>query len=134
MSHNKKLNVLNGDIEMDTTTATTTEMTAAENRTETRSDLAWPVSIWLPEAGRFFNGKSVNISKGGVFLSVPMTTPVRVGHDVEINFPRTPSLAKQKGQYARIKHGKIVRVDRRSMFENGNIGLAIAFTAGSAPK
>ncbi len=107
---------------------TATKTAASEQRTDTRSDLAWPISMWLPEAGRFFNGKSVNISKGGVYLSVPMTTPVRVGHEVEINFPRTPSLAKQKGQYARIKHGKIVRVDRRSIFENGNIGLAIAFT------
>jgi len=107
---------------------TATKTAVSEQRTDTRSDLAWPISMWLPEAGRFFNGKSVNISKGGVYLSVPMTTPVRVGHEVEINFPRTPSLAKQKGQYARIKHGKIVRVDRRSIFENGNIGLAIAFT------
>jgi hypothetical protein len=111
---------------------TATKTAVSEQRTDTRSDLAWPISMWLPEAGRFFNGKSVNISKGGVYLSVPMTTPVRVGHEVEINFPRTPSLAKQKGQYARIKHGKIVRVDRRSIFENGNIGLAIAFTGETA--
>ena len=111
---------------------TATKTAVSEQRTDTRSDLAWPISMWLPEAGRFFNGKSVNISKGGVYLSVPMTTPVRVGHEVEINFPRTPSLAKQKGQYARIKHGKIVRVDRRSIFENGNIGLAIAFTGDTA--
>ena len=109
---------------MDTATQT---MTSLEQRTDARSDLSWPISMWLPEAGRFFNGKSVNISKGGVYLSVPMTTPVRVGHEVEINFPRTPSLAKQKGQYARIKHGKIVRVDRKSILENGNIGLAIQF-------
>ena len=111
---------------------TATKTAVSEQRTDARSDLAWPISMWLPEAGRFFNGKSVNISKGGVYLSVPMTTPVRVGHEVEINFPRTPSLAKQKGQYARIKHGKIVRVDRRSIFENGNIGLAIAFTGETA--
>ena len=111
---------------------TARKTTFSEQRTDTRSDLAWPISMWLPEAGRFFNGKSVNISKGGVYLSVPMTTPVRIGHEVEINFPRTPSLAKQKGQYARIKHGKIVRVDRRSIFENGNIGLAVAFTGESA--
>ena len=111
---------------------TATKTSVSEQRTDARSDLAWPISMWLPEAGRFFNGKSVNISKGGVYLSVPMTTPVRIGHEVEINFPRTPSLAKQKGQYARIKHGKIVRVDRRSIFENGNIGLAVAFTGESA--
>jgi hypothetical protein len=85
------------------------------------------VSIWLPEANRFFTGRSVNVSKGGAYVSVPMTTPVRPGHEVEVNFPRTMSLARQKGQYARIKMGKILRVDRAEMLRNGSIGLAIQF-------
>jgi hypothetical protein len=103
------------------------ETSVIEQRSDTRSDLAWPVSVWLPEASRFFNGKSVNISKGGVFLSVPMTTPVKAGHDVEINFPRTAALAKEKGKYARIKSGRVVRVDRSNMLEEASIGLAIVF-------
>ena len=103
------------------------ETAVLEQRTDTRSDLSWPISVWLPEASRFFNGKIVNISKGGVYLSMPMTTPVRAGHTVEINFPRTASLAKQKGQFARIKTGKVVRVDRESMLEKATIGLAIRF-------
>ena len=103
------------------------ETAVIEQRNDTRSDLAWPVSVWLPEASRFFNGKSVNISKGGVFLSVPMTTPVKTGHVVEINFPRTATLAKEKGRYARIKSGKVVRVDRSNMLEGASIGLAVEF-------
>ncbi len=98
-----------------------------EQRRDVRSDLSWPVSIWLPEANRFFTGRSVNVSKGGAYVSVPMTTPVRPGHEVEVNFPRTMSLARQKGQYARIKMGKILRVDRAEMLRNGSIGLAIQF-------
>ncbi len=58
---------------------------------------------------------------------MPITTPVRPGHEVEVNFPRTMSLARQKGQYARIKMGKILRVDRAEMLRNGSIGLAIQF-------
>lgn len=103
------------------------ESTIVEQRQEIRSDLSWPVSIWLPEANRFFNGKSVNVSKGGAFLSVPMTTPVRPGHEIEINFPRTMSLARQKGQYARIKTGKVLRVERGQMLQAGSIGVAIQF-------
>ena len=99
-----------------------------EQRQDTRSDLTWPVSVWLPEASRFFNGKSINISKGGVFLSLPMTTPVRAGHDVEINFPRTAALAREKGKYARIKSGKVVRVDRSNMLDSASIGLAVQFS------
>lgn len=103
------------------------ESAVINQRNDVRSDLSWPVSIWLPEANRFFNGKSINVSKGGAYISVPMTTPVRSGHEIEVNFPRTMSLAKQKGQYARIKNAKILRVDRKQMLQAGSIGIAVEF-------
>ena len=102
--------------------------TITEQRKDTRTNLSWPVSIWLPEANRFFNGQSLNISKTGAFLSVPVTTPVRAGNVVELNFPRTMTLAKQKGGFARIKTGKVVRVERRNMLKSANIGVAVRFT------
>lgn len=101
--------------------------TLAEQRESTRTNLSWPVSVWLPEANRFFNGRSTNISKSGVYVTVPMTMPVRVGNVVEINFPRTMALARKKGQFARIKSGKVVRVERRNMLRDANIGIAIQF-------
>ena len=101
--------------------------TLIEQRKETRMAVSWPVSVWLPEANRFFNGRSSNISKTGVFVTVPITMPVRLGHTVEINFPRTVTLAKQKGQFARVKSGKVVRVDRKNMLKDASIGVAIAF-------
>lgn len=101
--------------------------TLTEQRKDTRTTLSWPVSIWLPEANRFFNGRSSNISKTGVFIKLPMTTPIRLGHIVEINFPRTETLAKAKGQFARIKSGKVVRVERKDLFKDANIGVAIEF-------
>ncbi|UCF43107.1 MAG: PilZ domain-containing protein [Planctomycetota bacterium] len=101
--------------------------TLVEQRTDVRTSLCWPVSIWLPEANRFFNGRSSNISKTGVFVRVPMTTPIRAGHTVEVNFPRTEPLAKQKGQFARVKSGKVVRVERATLLKAANIGVAIKF-------
>jgi len=101
--------------------------TLIEQRKEARSNLSWPVSVWIPEANRFFNGRSANISKKGVFITVPMTMPVRLGHAVEINFPRTVTLAKEKGQFARIKTGKVVRVDRKNMLKSAEIGVAVSF-------
>lgn len=98
-----------------------------EQRREQRTSLSWPVSLWLPEANRFFNGRSANISKIGVFVTVPMTTPVRQGTVVELNFPRTVTLAKEKGQFARIKRGKIVRIERKEALEDTSIGVGIAF-------
>lgn len=105
----------------------TMESVAVDQRQEIRQDLNWPVSVWLPDANRFFNGKSVNVSKGGALLSVPMTTPVHEGNEVEVNFPRTVTLAKQKGQYARIKHAKVLRVERQQILNDGTIGIAIQF-------
>lgn len=101
--------------------------TLVEQRKEVRTELSWPVSIWLPGANRFFNGRSVNVSKGGAYLTIPLTAPVRPGQEVELNFPRTTHLAHQKGQYARIKTGKVVRVDRTRMMSEGVLGLAVQF-------
>jgi hypothetical protein len=101
--------------------------TSVEQRRERRTDLSWPVSVWLPDAGRFFNGQTANVSKTGAFVSVPMTTPARRGSIVELNFPRTETLAQQKGQFARIKRGRVVRVDRCHTLEDATIGLGIAF-------
>lgn len=101
--------------------------TLTEQRRDVRTSLCWPVSIWLPEANRFFNGRSSNISKAGVFVTMPLTAPVRAGHTVEVNFPRTEALAREKGQFARIKSGKVVRVERTDLLTAANIGVAIRF-------
>ena len=98
-----------------------------EQRKDSRNVVSWPVSVWIPEANRFFNGRSCNVSKTGVFITLPVTTPIRPGYIVEINFPRTIALAKEKGQFARIKSGRVVRVDRKNLLENAQIGVGIAF-------
>ncbi|MHC4541992.1 MAG: PilZ domain-containing protein [Planctomycetota bacterium] len=100
--------------------------TTIEQRKDSRSSVSWPVSVWIPEANRFVNGRSCNISKTGVFITLPATAPVGTGHLVELNFPRTEALAEEKGQFARIKTGKVVRVERKSLLESAEIGLGIA--------
>lgn len=101
--------------------------TLIEQRKDSRNKVAWPVSVWIPEANRFFNGRSCNISKTGVFITLPVTAPIQTGHTVELNFPRTEPLAEEKGQFARIKGGKVVRVDRNHLLENAEIGVGISF-------
>ena len=101
--------------------------TLVEQRKDSRNNVSWPVSVWIPEANRFFNGRSCNISKTGVFVTLPVTAPIRSGQVVELNVPRTESLAKEKGRFARIKTGKVVRVDRKNLLESAEIGVGIAF-------
>ena len=103
------------------------QTTTVEQRTDSRNAVSWPVSVWMPQVNRFFNGRSCNISKTGVFITLPVTTPVQQGSIVELNFPRTEALAKEKGQFARIKSGKVIRVDRQNLLERAEIGIGIAF-------
>jgi hypothetical protein len=100
---------------------------AAEQRKTTRTPVTWPVSVWLPEANRFFNGRSSNISSGGVLVRIPATTPLRTGHVVELNFPRTMTLAKRKGCFARIKSGRVVRIERGELLDDATIGIGVVF-------
>jgi hypothetical protein len=100
---------------------------AVEQRKSTRTDVSWPVSVWLPEANRFFNGRSANISKTGVLVRLPVATPLQAGNIVELNFPRTMVLAKRKGGFARIKSGRVVRIERGALLDDATIGVAITF-------
>ena len=106
---------------------TQTLETVIENRKCNRTELTWPVSLWLPDANRFCNGTTINVAKGGVLLSLPMAVPVKPGHVVEINFPRTINLARKKGQFARIKSGRVIRVERDSITSDATIGVAVQF-------
>ena len=101
--------------------------TVVEHRKQARTDMLWPVSAWIPQANRFFNGRSTNVSKTGAFVRLPVTTPVRQGQLIELNFPRTETLAKEKGQFARIKIGTVVRVNRKDILNEANVGVAVQF-------
>ena len=98
-----------------------------EQRRETRTDLTWPVSIWVPASNQFIHGQSTNISKSGVYIKLEHSPKLKPGNTIEINFPRTKTLAKQKGQYARIKQGTVVRVEQCTSQENASVGLGVAF-------
>jgi hypothetical protein len=103
------------------------ETQLVEQRKSTRTEVSWPVSVWLPEANRFFNGRSANISKTGVLLRLAATTPLRSGHIVELNFPRTMTLARRKGGFARIKSGKVVRVERDRLMDDATVAIGVVF-------
>jgi len=101
--------------------------TTLEQRKNSRTELSWPVSIWMPHISRFCTGRSANISETGVLISVSMATPIQTGNIVEMNFPRTIELAKRKGCFARIKTGKVVRIERNNIFKDATIRVAIQF-------
>ncbi|MBN1845771.1 MAG: PilZ domain-containing protein [Sedimentisphaerales bacterium] len=98
-----------------------------EQRRAERSTVQWPVSVWHPQASRFFNGKSVNVSPSGALLSLPLKAPVREGQQLEVNFPRAQKLASEKGSFARIKSARVVRVERHDALASANVKVAVVF-------
>lgn len=102
--------------------------TLVERRTSPRTPLKWPVSMWIPAAKRFLYGHSSNISKSGALIEAPATSPVRLGQTIEINFPRTENLAREKGSFGRLKTGTVVRLDRPGVTNGASMAVAVRFT------
>ena len=100
---------------------------AFEQRQAKRSKVQWPVSVWHPKASRFFNGRSIDVSSNGALVMLPMKAPIREGQDLEVNFPRSELLAQDKGQCARIKTARVVRIDRSESLTSATIKVALAF-------
>lgn len=62
-----------------------------------------------------------------------MKAPVSEGQDIEINFPRTESLARGKGGFSRIKCARVVRIDRTESLHSATIKVGLAFCEQPEP-
>ncbi len=98
-----------------------------EQRNAHRTEVDWPISVWHPQLGRFFNGHSINVSRTGAFIELPLKAPLREGQELEINFPRRENLAQKKGSCARIKAARVIRVDRSNAIMSAAVKVALAF-------
>lgn len=90
-------------------------VTLSDRRQHRRNPVDWPVSVYFPRLGRFINGRSVDVSQSGARVSLPIAVPLRAGQVVELNFPRTTTLAKMAGCFSRIKTAMVVRVESDPM-------------------
>lgn len=95
-----------------------------DRRRHARNPIDWPVSIYYPHLGMFINGRSVDVSKGGAKIRLPLAAPIRPGQIVELNFPRTTTLAKVAGCFSRIKTAWVVRVEAGSQEDGAPSGPA----------
>ncbi len=41
-----------------------------EKRKSARSDMKFPISVWVSTFSKFWNGYSINISKGGALIHI----------------------------------------------------------------
>lgn len=100
---------------------------AFEQRQAKRSAITWPVSVWHPQVERFYNGKSLNVSRRGALVLLPLRTPLREGQQLEMNFPRCEPLAGRKGGYARIKTARVIRIDRGKDLLDATVKVGLEF-------
>ena len=100
-------------------------VTMADRRQFHRNQIDWPVSVYVPRLARFVNGRSVDVSQTGAKVSLPLSVPLAPGQLVELNFPRTSTLAKLAGSFSRIKTAMVVRIEDDSPKSEGSPTLAL---------
>lgn len=94
---------------------------AAERRRHVRSKQTIQLRFLHAAARREFPAQSLDISAGGMCMHVPATAPVQVGQDIQVYLP-SPAADEARHVAARI-----VRVNRQSLLDTGNLTIGIAF-------
>ncbi|MCG3178842.1 MAG: hypothetical protein BIFFINMI_01172 [Phycisphaerae bacterium] len=91
----------------------------ADRRSSARNKIDWPVSVYCPHLSMFINARSVDVSRSGAMINLPYLAPIRPGQVVELNFPRTATLAKVAGCFSRIKTARVIRVQPQQQVGGG---------------
>ena len=75
---------------------------------------------------RYFPGRSVDLSAGGMLLQIPARSPVQVGNDIRVHLEPMgqPEWAINNNQSV---PAKIVRIDRGPLLTNGRISIGVEF-------
>ena len=102
------------------------EAQTQEHRKAKRYKLDWPVCVWHEATGKFYNGRSVNISSNGALLRLPLTAPIRMAEGLEVNFPSPEGLAADRYP-AKVFTSQVVRVNRPQSILDGQQQVAVRF-------
>lgn len=100
---------------------------SVERRAHQRYPLCTGVEFRHGPSHRDFPGRCVNISTGGMQMSVPATTPVQPGHPIRIDLGTVP-LTEFAGDGSPVD-GTIVRVDRESFLAAGHLTVGVRFAS-----
>jgi hypothetical protein len=107
-------------------------VTLADRRQFHRNQIDWPVSVYVPRLAMFVNGRSVDVSQTGAKVSLPLSVPLQPGQLVELNFPRTSTLAKLAGSFSRIKTAMVVRIEDDSPKSDDAPALSLFSAPGNS--
>jgi hypothetical protein len=101
------------------------QVPATQRRVHPRLAVTAGVRIWHELSCREFPARMVNVSRGGLLMSVPITAPVLEGHAVRLR-----GLADAAGEL--VPAGEdisavVVRVDRSAAIRKGRVMVAVRF-------
>ena len=102
-----------------------------ERRLYRRYPLTESVEFFHAPTRRNFPASCRDISRGGMLMYVPATTPVAPGQSVRLRVADglVPPVAELGGQ---VIHATVVRVDRRALLAGGHVALAVRFVGTSS--
>ena len=102
-------------------------MTSAERRMDRRYPLSTSVNFFHGPSNREFPARCVDVSRGGMLMYVPVSTPVKVGQPLRLNVGSV-SRPEFAGLSEKPMDGTIARVDRHRMLEEGYVAVGVRFT------
>jgi len=99
-----------------------------ERRKHPRHPLNTGMQFYHGPSRRDIPGRCVDISRGGLMMQVPMTSPVKAGDSLQVslgahNRPEFLSLSDKP------LDASVVRVDRHPMLKSGTIAVGVKFTS-----
>ena len=98
----------------------------SDRRQFTRYPMATTVEFFHGPSRRNYPARSVDVSRGGMLMFVPATTPVAPGQPIRVTLggysqPELHTLSNKPVE------GTIVRVDRGGMLEAGHLPVGVRF-------
>ena len=99
---------------------------STDRRKHPRHPLPTSVQFYHGMSQREFPGRCVNISKGGMMMYVPVSSPVKEGDCLRVTLgsasrPEFAGLGEHPFEAA------IVRVERKSILQSGHLAVGIRF-------
>jgi len=102
------------------------ERKATERRQNRRYHLDWAACIWHDATKRFYTAQSVDISATGALVRIPLSAPIRVTEQVEVNFT-VPDGPDPDQCASKVFSAKVVRVNRGQSILEAQQSIALQF-------
>jgi hypothetical protein len=80
-----------------------------------RVDLVKPCKVFLPGSGTFAPGRTCNLSRAGLLLTLESARPLRPGDPIEVSIfhNRSPVISAQELTRARVRRAEVFDTDRQ---------------------